>query len=94
MSKLRPFSPSPRVILECPELSYTLTSRSLSMVTVKLPDGTEYFRHTDCPAYDECLGLAVIRKWKNWSCDGCQECSKHLAEIDNAKTKRRGGKAS
>jgi hypothetical protein len=83
--------PNPRQILEHNEWNYTMRNRTPSVVSICLPGGTEYLRHTACPAYDDCLQMVVLRKWKNWSCDRCQECIRHIGSFGETLKVVRGG---
>jgi len=43
---------------------------------------TEINRHEGCSKYEECLSVAVSRKYKSWSCKGCEDYDPQVIRIE------------
>ena len=56
--------------------------------------GEPPFRRLDCQHYDNCLDIAIIRRWDSWTCASCEAYQVSPAEqeiIDSIKARRMGG---
>jgi len=56
--------------------------------TLSINEATSH-RREDCRYYDQCLNEASAKRWRSFSCEGCdmfEECDKALPDIRRAST--------